>query len=163
MKITSEIFDKLRSELYFEKYDHLLLPDTPNQEQLDSIQRGLTQINQESLINDHSIFAFAIPERDVHLNSTFNVMFSVDKPDNFIETSARLTFVSINKMKISNSLYKGYSGICLFEFEDNKPKILEKLKIYGEKRSNPEHEMLYLSQKSILDRIFELMNEVKPF
>lgn len=157
MKIVPEVFETLRAESYYERYDHLLLPDKPNQGQIESIQRGLKRINKEGFVSENTFFAFARPEKDICLGATFDVLFPMNEPGSFVEVEAKLLFIHINKMKVSEKLFKGYSGICLFEFLGKKPEMLEKLKVYGKERVVNEHDMLFLSQKVILDRVLELL------
>lgn len=157
MKITSNIFDTLRDEFFYEKYDHLLLSDRPNQSQLNSIKRGLKVLNKNFLLSENTFFTFARSEKDIPVESTFNILFSANNPGDFCDTNAKLKFISINRAKISNTLYKGYSGICLFEFEGRKPEMLERLEVFG-KKSSSKYEMLFLSQRPVLNRVLELLN-----
>lgn len=163
MKITDEIFDTLREEQIYDKYDHLYLPDIPNNEQVESINRILSGMNKLNSLKGDMALIFARPYRDTKIESKFNVLYSHRNPNNFVTVTATLKFININKHPKRNQevnlLPGGYSGICLFEFKGGKPDLLNKLNMFGERRDENEHDTLYLSQRAILNRIFELINE----
>ncbi|MFA0961109.1 hypothetical protein AB9P05_04855 [Roseivirga sp. BDSF3-8] len=161
MRISDEVYNKLREEGCYENHSHLLLLDLPSKQQIDSILRGLDRLGKRDLVKENSIFVSANPYRDIQVGTTFDSLFPVDKPFDFEGVEASVRFVYVNPSRLTDTLYKGHRGICLLEFAKQKPEVLRRLKKHNEKRVKGIHDMFYLSQRPVLSRILELIEEEK--
>ena len=161
MKTVDNIFIALTQEYIYSIYDDLFIPDIPSQEQIDLVKRILRKNHKEYLLNNKSILAFCKASKDVFVGAKFDVLFASRSPESYSVVNATLKYINIqiNSSREVDVLPRGYSGICLIDFEKHKPELLTVLKVYGEQRDNGKHDVLYLSQKPVLERILELMKE----
>lgn len=156
MRITESTFSTLQEEGTYERYDHLGLLDVPNESQISSMMRILERTGNLNLVTPNSFFCFGVAYRDVKVGSTYSTLFASQNVMNFANVEATLKYVNVNKSYEVDYLPRGYSGICLIEFNGSKPELLKKLKVYREIGNSEAYDTLYLSQKVVLDRIIRL-------
>jgi len=159
MKISEEVFKVIQQEKFYEKFDHIGLLDIPNEVQVQSVKRILAKAGKQSLLTKNSFFCFGIGYREIEIGTTFTKLFASKDVENYIDVKAKLTYVNLSAGRVINHLPKGYSGICLIEFRDGKLELLNRLKVYREKRDENKHDTLYLTQEPILSRILELRDK----
>lgn len=158
MKIPDSIFAEIIREGYYQKYPDLLLIDIPNYQEKEHMDWRLSKLGLTNLMSECSVFINAKGLVDIPLNTEFNILFSVNALESYLEIKAKLIYVNVNRQREIDYLPSGYTGTCLFNFDDVIPPILSKLAIYGEKRDLNKTEMFYLTQRPLLDRILELIN-----
>lgn len=132
---------------YFDNYPTLSILDIPTSKELN---RGLNS----RIINENEMFLFAAADYvNIYINTSFNIIIPSRNIENSIESHTILKYVSVNPSYEIDYLPKGYSGICIFEFPNGKPDILNKLAVYGEKKDFSQHDTLILTHIKILDLI----------
>jgi hypothetical protein len=150
----SEIIFELKQQNYFTNFPTLSLLDIPTAKEL---ARGLNHIE----VNKKEIFLFAAADyTEIKKQTIFNTLIARTNIENTISCNVILKYVSVNPSYEIDYIPKGYSAICIFEFPDGKPEILNKLAIYGEKKDYSKHDTLILTQKEVLDKLLEEKNKV---
>lgn len=71
-------------------------------------------------------------------------------------------FLSIRVIKLT-ICQKGYSGLCLLNFPQGKPDILKNIPVYGENKDYEKHDILILTQRAVLERIFDEYNDFSQY
>ena len=146
--ILGEIVLSLHKQGYFKKYQELLLTDFPTEKDLS---KGKIPIPMEN-----EIFIFGTSGYcDVPVETSFDVIISNSNALNYVFIKSILKYVSVNPSYEIDYLPNGYSGLCLLEFPDGEPDILNKLGIAGEKKDFSIHDFLILTQKPILEKILD--------
>lgn len=141
------IYENIYNEGYFEKYLTLYLIDIPTMEQLE---KGKVDISTK---NDNSIFVIARGYNDkIKIGTTFDAIISRKSIDLSIFHHSILKFISINPSYELDYLPKGNSGLCLLEFPDGKPDLLNKLILESKENDNKQN-ILILTQKPVLEKI----------
>jgi hypothetical protein len=95
---------------------------------------------------------------DIPFNTKFDVLFLHDEVENFIITNAVLEYVSFNRGYEVDCLPNGYSALCIINFPDGKPELLNKLRPQKTARDLSKYDVLYLTQSDVIERI---LNELK--
>jgi hypothetical protein len=148
----SEIMFELSQKNYFADYPTLSLLDIPTTKELN---RGL----DNKIINSDEVFLFASAGLTEIKNLTsFNMLFAYRNLEHSVNCNVILKYISINPSYEIDYLPKGYSAICIFEFPEGKPEILNKLAYYGEKKDYSIHDTLILTQKPVLTEILKRLN-----
>jgi hypothetical protein len=155
MIFTDEFFIELNNEYQLKNFPSLLLLDLPKESDL---KKG----NLTSPENPNQIYVFATTVvangyLEIKTETKFDVIFSRKQPIDFVECNAILKFVNLNPRQQITSLSGGNTGMCLVEFTDGKPEILDKLGYY-ELKDYKKDDMLILTQKEVLHK---LMNKMK--
>ena len=150
-KNLENIYLKLESEGLFNKYLTLYLLDLPD-------ESLIKKINVKS--NQNEIFVFARGFNDkLKQGVSFDVLFSRNNIKDYIECNAILKSISVNPKYNTDYLPSGYSGICMLEFENEKPlDLIGKLPRYNSKPNETENNKLILTQRPVIN---ELINELK--
>lgn len=159
MTVESHVFDALLNEGFYEKYNDLFISDRLGWEQTKSFEQNLQRLGLGKLINPKTVLVLGKGCKDIQLNETFDVLFPHKEVEANIEVKATLRYVNLSPGRKIDYLPKGYTGICLLDFKDGIPDLIDRLKVYGDKQPIHKHRTLYLSQRPILDRILELMKE----
>lgn len=91
---------------------------------------------------------------DIQLDTDFDVIFAHSDINNYEKVNSKLKFISIKKSEpVSRTVFpKGMSALCLIEF-DLKPKILSKLRYDGELLDKTIHEIFFLTNQIVLDKL----------
>jgi hypothetical protein len=95
---------------------------------------------------------------DIACNTKFDVLFSHHNVENFIITNSVLEYVSFNRSYEVDCLPNGYSSLCIVNFPDEKPELLNKLRPETAERDLSKFDVLYLTQSTVMERI---LNELK--
>jgi hypothetical protein len=124
--------------------------DLPNEDMLKNIPLKPMQ-------NELYVFARGYSD-ELKIGSTFNVVFPSKNPNEYVESLIELKYISVNPKHEIDYLPKGYSGICLLKFQNEKPdEILNKLAIYDEKKDKHKHDTLFLTQKEGLNKLLKVI------
>jgi hypothetical protein len=144
-----ETMFKLNEKKYFNIHTTITLLDIPTKKE---IERGL----QDKVISSNEIFVFAASNyTDIKIETIFDTIIPIRNITAYLECSCILKYVSVNPSYEIDYIPKGYSAICLFEFPDGKPDMLNKLAYYGEKKDYTKHDTLILTQKAVMDKLLE--------
>lgn len=95
---------------------------------------------------------------DVLCNTKFDILFSHHEVENYVNTNAVLEYVSVNRSYEVELLPKGYSGLCIINFLNGKPELLKKLRPENEQNDLTKYDKLYLTQRTVLERILNELN-----
>lgn len=90
---------------------------------------------------------------DIKCETEYNVLFPHHNVEDFILTKAVLKYVSVNPTYEIDYLPNGYYGICIIDFPEGKPDLLHKLRPENEKDDRYKYDRLYLTQKSVFEKI----------
>ncbi|WP_264529063.1 hypothetical protein [Flavobacterium sp. N502540] len=154
MKKFGDIETKLYSNGYLKKYPTLFLQDIPREKDL---QKG----NLPKVENTNQIFLFARAyDLDIKVNETFDLILTYNNIDQWLKTKCILKYVSVNPSYEIDYIPMNYSALCLFEFENGKPEIINKLKYYMEEKG-PDHDSLIISQMPLYFKVLEILNNDK--
>lgn len=96
-----------------------------------------------------SMFIGCRSEKDIKIDTEFNVLFEYFNVENIVNTKAILKYVSVNPSYEIDSLPCGYYGICLVDFPNGIPSLIDTLRPENEKSIN----MLYLTQKDVMSKL----------
>ncbi|CAA9202689.1 hypothetical protein [Flavobacterium collinsii] len=148
MKNFGNIETKLYSDGKFKEFPTLFLQDIPREKDL---QKG----NLPKIENTNQVFLFARSyDLDVKVNTIFDVLFMYSNINEWVTTKCLLKYVSVNPSYEIDYIPMNYSALCLFEFLDVKPEMLNKLQYYMEKK-DLYHDNLIISQVPLLEKILE--------
>ncbi|MBS7233029.1 hypothetical protein KHA90_18565 [Flavobacterium psychroterrae] len=148
MRNFGNIETKLYSDGSLREFPALFLQDIPREKDL---QKG----NLPKIVNPNQIFLFARAyDLDVKVDTTFDIIFMYNNIDNWLKTKCVLKYVSVNPSYEIDYIPMNYSALCLFEFEDGKPEILNKLQCYMEKK-DLHHDNLIITQIPLLEKILK--------
>jgi hypothetical protein len=151
--VLSNIILSLNEQGYYKKYHEMGLIDLPSEKDLSKGKLPVPQTNE--------IFIFGTTGyADIPVETLFDVIFSYHGVIDYVYEKSILKYVSVNPSYEINYLPQGYSGLCLLEFPDGKPDILNKLAIFGDKKDYSIHDTLILTQKPILEKI---LNELEKY
>jgi hypothetical protein len=98
---------------------------------------------------------------EVPIETSFDVIYPNRNILDYIFVKSTLKYVSVNPSYEIDYLPQGYSGLFLLEFPDEIPEILNKLGMHREKKDLSIHDHLVLTQKPVLDRILEELDNIK--
>ena len=84
-------------------------------------------INWKCRSNEIALFLYTYA--DFEIPKQFDCIFELKNPSNFIVTKFNLTQSIIEGFYPSDSIQHGYKHLCIFEFEEEIPAILDKLHI----------------------------------
>ncbi|HEY8936093.1 MAG TPA: hypothetical protein VIM65_12765 [Cyclobacteriaceae bacterium] len=152
------IYNKVYDEGYFEKYLTLYLLDVPTEAQLIKSDASLLQSDE----NCSLIIARGFDD-NIKVNATFDAIISQNNIKTSIFTRAILKYISVNPSYKIDYLPKGYSGLCLLNFPQGKPDILKNIPVYGENKDYEKHDILILTQRAVLERIFDEYNDFSQY
>lgn len=146
-----EFFNELDNNGKLNNNPSLLLLEFPK-------ESHLKLSNLPELNNVHQIFVLATTlvgngYLEIKVGSHFNIIFPSKDTNSFINCNAILKYVNVNPRYEIDCLPGGYTGICLLEFKEGIPLIMEKLTNYGEKKDYSRHDTLVLTQMEVLDLI----------
>jgi hypothetical protein len=136
------------NEEYYKTHKELLLTDFPCEIDLS---KGVLPIPKET-----EIFIFGKSGYcDVPIETSFDVIYPGRNILDYVFVKSTLKYVSVNPRYEINYLPNGYSGLCLLEFPEGIPDILNKLGTSREKTDFSIHDFLWLTQKPVLERMLE--------
>lgn len=151
MKRFGDIETKLYSDKTLMEFPALFLQDIPREKDL---QKG----NLPKIENTNQVFLFAKAyDLDIKINTTFDIIFTYNNIDEWLKTKCILKYVSVNPSYEIDYVPMNYSALCLFEFENGKPEILNNLRYYMEKKAL-HHDNLIITQMPLYIKISELLN-----
>ena len=146
--ILGEIRLSLHKEGYYTKYKELLLTDFPCEIDLS---KGKLPIPKET-----EIFIFGTSGYcDVPIETSFDIIYPSHNILKYVFVKSILKYVSVSPRYEIDYLPSGYSGLCLLEFPEGIPDMLNKLGMSREKKEFSTHDYLWLTQGPIVERIFE--------
>ncbi|PXY42534.1 hypothetical protein DMB65_00460 [Flavobacterium cheongpyeongense] len=152
MKKFGDIETKLYSDGNFKEFPTLFLHDIPREKDL---QKG----NLPKIENSNQVFLFARSyDLDIKVNTNFDVLYSYNNINECVKTKCILKYISVNPSYEIDYIPSGVSALCLFEFEDGKPEILNKLLYYMDKDKHLTYDNLIITQMSLYIKISELLN-----
>jgi|GEM_PF-5522689 len=96
---------------------------------------------------------------DMKVGKEFDVLFSHHEVENFVTTKAILMSVKINPSYEIDYLPVGQYGICMINFPEGKPDLLNKLRPENEKNDKNRYDRLYLTQKKMFEKILKELND----
>ena len=149
--VIEKIFTQLEDDKTFDEYLSLYLLVIPRDEDLKK------NVNIVPSKNDFFVFARGYNDK-LKINTNFDVIIPRRSVNESIFCHSILKYVSVNPSYEIDYLPRGYSSLCLLEFPNGKPKLLKKLPIFCGTTDYSIHDMLILTQKSVLDKI---LNELK--
>ena len=156
MRIENNFLDVIRKEGLYEEYNDMFIPDRLGEEESDAFINSLRRLKLGHLINDNSILVYGKASRDIKVNESFDVLFSHQNFIEEVQVEATLKYVNLSASRKIDFLPKGYSGVCLIEFNGSIPDLIWQLGVYGEKDCREEKTTLYLSEKPVLERLRKL-------
>jgi hypothetical protein len=127
----------------------LILHDFPT----EMLKKG--KLN-EMILPTNSLFIGCRSNKDMKVDTEFDTLFSYKNVEKYIITKAILKYVSVNPSYEIDYLPYGYYGICLIDFPEGIPLMLNKLN--SENMVN--YDLLFLTKKTILDETLKLYNEL---
>ena len=149
MKKNSEIIESL------EKKGNIILPIsdiyTSNDPQIKKF--GLPV----ELSENHVYLGSERPILDVPIYTKFDVIFSLKEPKNYSKIKSELKFVKVRPGQDINFLPMGYSGICLVEFSEKKPDILDVLAQFPVPYNRAENDFLFFTTQDVMDQIMDIL------
>ncbi|MEN9918035.1 MAG: hypothetical protein RL662_471 [Bacteroidota bacterium] len=154
MNQLGEFFLDLQGDGFFEENSKLSLLDIPT-------KKDLLKGNIPHPANDQLLLFGAAEYADIPIETHFDVIIPYRKMEEYVYARSILIYITVNPSYEINFLPKGYSVICLLEFTEGKPDILNKLAIYGDKKDYYTHDILILTQKLILEEILIRMKKYK--
>lgn len=136
----------LEMEGIFDKNLSLYLLDIPAEKDL---QKGINITPSQN-----EFFVFAKGYNDLlKVGTVFSSIISRNSTIESIYVTSILKFVSMRKGDNVDYIARGYSAICLLEFPNGIPQILNKLPFYGERENGKKYDSFVISQKEALDEI----------
>ncbi len=153
-----EFFTELHTKNELKIFPSLLLLDLPRESDL---KKG----NFVKSINSNQFYVFATTlisdgNLEIKKNTKFDVLCSRKRPIDFVECDVVLKYINVNPRYEIDYLPGGYTGICLIEFKNGKPEILNKLAFFGEKKEYGKNDRLILTQKELLNKLLNKIKEV---
>lgn len=114
------------------------------------------------LKNENEVFLFVASDySDVKADTKFDIIFPYQNQNEFQYTSIVLKYISVNPSYEIDYIPKGYSALCLFEFETERSTLLSKLAVYMDKKDSLKNGSLIITQQPLFDRLMEVnSNEV---
>ena len=92
---------------------------------------------------------------DINIESKFDLIFRHSDISDYKEIKAILKYITFNVNGApSLTLPKGYFALCLIEF-DAIPSMLSHLRYSGEIIKKEEHDILFLTEKNVLNEMME--------
>ena len=157
MKKIGEISLELFQSGFLEDKPDLLLTDKPTKEYIDKDKGGLPKN-----LSKNEIFIFVYhPYYDTKIGTTFNVIFPNTNINGWQEVKCTLKYVSVNPSYEIDYIPRGYSALCLFEFEGGIPEAINKLPFFMEKRDPTKHDTLILTQKKVLNKLLNQLETLR--
>ena len=144
------IIDKLSHEKFFSSHPSLLLWDKPDQELL----KKLTNKS-----DDYIYIGAKSLHQNIKIGTKFDTIMSLQSPSESCHVNSTLESVFLTPKKEIEVLKTGHTCLCVLRFESDRPEILNKLKFYNEKFDNTRHDILYLTQRPVLDRVLKLISD----
>ena len=133
-------------EEYYKTHKELLLTNFPCEIDLS---KGKLPIPKET-----EIFIFGTSGYcDVPIETPFDIIYPNRNILDYVFVKSTLKYVSVSPRYEIDYLPNGYSGLCLLEFPEGIPDMLNKLGMSREKKDFSTHDYLWLTQKTILDKI----------
>lgn len=145
------VFELFQSGFLEDKPD-LLLVDIPR-------EKDLLKGNTPKNINENELFVFH-PYYDIKINTTFDTLYAYQNIEKWVEVKCTLKYVSVNPSYEIDYIPAGYSAICLLEFENGIPEIAKKLPFYMDKKDPLKHDVLGLTQKTVLEKLIQVKQEM---
>lgn len=160
MKFSEDIVRQLQDEGYYKKYYDIFMIDKPNEKEVLFLKQRLRFFNKKLILSDNSLIVFGRSVIDIPVGASFDILFSKTNPHEFLEVRANLIYVNIHPNHETNIMLAGYTGvICIIEFENDIPDILQMLKPYMGNINKEKRESFYLSQRPLLNRILEIQKK----
>ena len=151
-----EAFAILGRDGLLDRYPHLYIADRPKEKEVEILKQRLKKAGTSDLVTPNSVFVFGKSSMDIQFGSEFNVLFSDEEFENFLEVNATLKYANEHPNYESTVVPKGYTGvICLIEFEGAVPEMIDALSIHLQQKWD-KSKAVYLSQKPIHTRLMEL-------
>jgi len=72
---------------------------------------------------------------DIKLPKTFDIVFQVDRPTNFIQCKFMITQAIFNGLTLLNQINKGHKHICIIKFDKEIPDIFNLLPFFDSKET----------------------------
>jgi hypothetical protein len=136
------------------KYKELLLTDLPCKIDLSKGKLPISKENQIFIMGSSGYC-------DVPIETSFDVIYPGRNIYDYVFVKSVLKYVSVNPSYEIDYLPNGYSGLLLLEFPEGIPEILNKLGMSREKEDFAIHDYLWLTQRPILKRILEELDNIK--
>jgi hypothetical protein len=96
---------------------------------------------------------------DIKIDTTFDILFKHSDVKEYKKIKADIKYIAIkNDGTQSQILPRGYFALCLIEF-DTIPDMLSYLRYSDKVMNKEENDILFLTQKLVLDKILELYKE----
>lgn len=92
---------------------------------------------------------------DLEIGKEFDVIFSRSNPHEYINIDSKLNYLNFNQNIESDILPSGYAGVCLIDFPNGKPNLLNILPEFGSTEIGKGSDKLYLTTQSVMDKILE--------
>ena len=155
-----EIFIKFVQEGFFDNFPTLVILAIAEEQEITQLKNRLKLMGLSHLHTKNTIFVHSTTRSDIQVNSEYNVLFPENDINAFVEGKVYIKHIVLDWQKESSLLYKGYSAICLLDFEMGIPKCLENLPVYNVKIDNKfKNYAFYLSQKELLCTTIELIKK----
>lgn len=83
----------------------------------------------------------------------FNIIFSNNDVKNFSNVTAILEYVSVNYNYEVDNVNNGYTPLCIINFPQGKPEIINKLAPETGRLDSGKYDNLFLTQKQVMEKI----------
>lgn len=107
-----------------------------------------------SLENENQVFLFVKSYQiNVKIHTKFDVLFLYSDIGNHLVTNIELLYSSVNPSYEIDFIPLGYTSLCLFEFEDGKPEMLNKLRHYMSSEKCENCDYIIFTQSNLLKHL----------
>jgi hypothetical protein len=138
-------------KLLFEK-PFLRLSELPSDKQL---QQG--HLDKQDLLPNEIWIGCENYGDNISVDSNFDIIFPYHAIERYRETKVNLKRIYVKLNTVSDSLPYGAYAVCLLHFVDGIPKQLSKLRPDGQKFNKIKHEIFFLAQSSVYDKLQKLI------
>lgn len=104
------------------------------------------------LVKCHSL------KEKIEVGAKFDAIFSMENIENFISISATLKNIYRNPSYKSEALYELEDVLCIIEFDDGLPSIIDRIRPLEGSFYSDDYETLYLSNQILVNKIIELVS-----
>ena len=139
------------------KHPSLLILDLPKESDL---KKGNLTIS----VNPKQVYVFATTlvangYIEIKTGTIFDILFPNRNTDTYVKCDVVLKYVNMNPSRQIDTLYGGCTALCLLEFSDELPKIMDRLGYY-EQRDFTKHDRLILTQQEVFNALLEQIKSI---